>query len=639
LTPTQKKEKSHYLDTHPEKGEISLRDMCFDLKTTTGVNLFVDVDNATRSGETVFHVKKEHKQEAMRSIELWIKSNFHLQIKWNNALQFDAKTYRLDAKSRSLASQFTDIANETTQSSNNLKPPPSAQLPKSTPAINGWIDLTRVREPPEKPFATTHGKDQTEDEATVTTLSESTWNSTTLPKAEIMEKFKKIGSNLRNLSYRHKKLESGQESLEMFAALRINQLSRCFELHHNRLERLEAARDRHAEIQLQHIQFTLDPVSAQKNGTLAKLEKLITNEIRQASDDRRALEEDTNRSLDEPHEDDIEFLERQAVAGRLFDYFHKKIETNNDADSFNIDTISEVSYGEYNGDTLGGEKVETQTALSEDDAMETDTEGNQFQDTNPVTHQGTLPASINSEHHSPPTTPIQVPTSWGSEDEDDNPDHPYSSPKPTSQWTTTPSRSDQMNNSTASSMRTNLSESRFPASKKGARKLFQRAFPPKDSFNRFSALEEDTVKIEEHDASKALTNTVVTNQDHDQSIQDSDYTDNDGSEDDSLDAMSLVSGSVINGLEGDLREYDDEGYDTETTDNTSPSHKRQKQSRSASRRAQERIADVHASSIESDTLLDRPLAEHLRPQLHTQPSPHPSLNTTPKSEGHGAPTT
>ena len=40
---------------------ISLRDVCFDLKSPEGKNLFVDISNATRSGTTVFQVKREDK--------------------------------------------------------------------------------------------------------------------------------------------------------------------------------------------------------------------------------------------------------------------------------------------------------------------------------------------------------------------------------------------------------------------------------------------------------------------------------------------------------------------------------------------------------------------------------------------------
>jgi hypothetical protein len=100
------------LDEPVGKSNLSLRYLCFDMKTTNGVNVFVDVDNATRSGETVFHVKKEDKSVATTVIKNWIKTHFKCQVTWNDNQQFDAKTYRLDPQSRTLASQLTAIANE-----------------------------------------------------------------------------------------------------------------------------------------------------------------------------------------------------------------------------------------------------------------------------------------------------------------------------------------------------------------------------------------------------------------------------------------------------------------------------------------------------------------------------------------------
>ena len=193
--------------------------------------------NATRSGETVFQVQKEDKNEAIQAIDSWIKTYFNIHVTWSNDQQYKATTYRLDPKSRTLASQLTAIAQETTHG--QRKPIAQNPRPKPTPkppATNAWIDLTRVREPPLEFPGKTFEKRNLEEEGTVTTLSESTWHSSSRTTQETSEKFKKVGSNLRNLSYRHKKLEAGLECLEMSAGIKTNQLFRCFELHHNRLE-------------------------------------------------------------------------------------------------------------------------------------------------------------------------------------------------------------------------------------------------------------------------------------------------------------------------------------------------------------------------------------------------------------------
>ncbi len=38
---------------------------------------------------------------------------------------------------------------------------------------------------------------------------------------------------------------------------------------------LEAARNRHLAIQMQHLHSTLDPIEAEKDGTLASLKKML----------------------------------------------------------------------------------------------------------------------------------------------------------------------------------------------------------------------------------------------------------------------------------------------------------------------------------------------------------------------------
>ena len=123
----------------------TLQDFCFDLKSSTGSNIFVDINNATCTGETVF--KKENKERVQETIANWIKNHLRIQITWNNDHQYDATTYRLDPKARNLASQLTAIANETLQSKTPLKTPPSQQkpAPSSMPAITHGLIWQKSR--------------------------------------------------------------------------------------------------------------------------------------------------------------------------------------------------------------------------------------------------------------------------------------------------------------------------------------------------------------------------------------------------------------------------------------------------------------------------------------------------------------
>ena len=158
-----------------------------------------------------FQVSKEDKPKTLAAIDQWINMNLHLKIQWNNDHHFEAKTYRLDAKYRTLANQFSELAN------NNLPKPPSKNPTQSSINVKGtkalntnaWVDLTKVKEPPT--MKSTSKMASMDEEATVTTLTDSTWHSLmTKTQAETTDKFKAIGRNVRQLSYRHKKAGRGR---------------------------------------------------------------------------------------------------------------------------------------------------------------------------------------------------------------------------------------------------------------------------------------------------------------------------------------------------------------------------------------------------------------------------------------------
>ncbi len=129
----------------------------------------------------------------------------------------------------------------------------------------------------------------------------------------------------------------------MATGLKMNELCRCFSLDHNRIERLEAARERHAEKRLQHLQLTLDPIKAKQNGTLAKLEKLVSKEICRSASEKKALAVEFRHMESGPHEEDMEFLDKQTKAEKLFKHFHRKLTDQNDDNSeFSVDTLSKI---------------------------------------------------------------------------------------------------------------------------------------------------------------------------------------------------------------------------------------------------------------------------------------------------------
>ena len=60
----------------------TLRNECFDLHNAiTGLNIFVDVDNVSRTSSTVFQVQKKQ-ITVIKVINAWIFSHFNLKIPW-----------------------------------------------------------------------------------------------------------------------------------------------------------------------------------------------------------------------------------------------------------------------------------------------------------------------------------------------------------------------------------------------------------------------------------------------------------------------------------------------------------------------------------------------------------------------------
>jgi hypothetical protein len=651
------------LDTKVEIGKtsVSLRDFCFDLKDSAGTNLFVDVDDATRSGITVFQVSKEDKHKVMESINAWIQKQFKMHIQWNSDHQFEAKTYRLDSKHRSLANQFSELAfaslPKATQSSEK---PPSASKMKNVTPLNAWVDLTRVREPPSHSSQSKNKEATLDDDATVTTLTDSTWQSiANAARAETKEKFKTIGRNVRQLSYRHKKVEVGQECLEMSVALKLNQLFRCFEVHHNRLERLEEARDRHLAIQLQHLHYTLDPVAAEKDGTLTSLKKLLSKESKASVKDKAALKEDII-ALEGEHEEDREFVEKEERAGWLFHYYHQKIVDSED-EEFDIRNLSDVSDEEtatsktiIDHDLPVGASIQIQDTDTDEDVTMQDA----ITDHDPITqdesYNKTQERSVNTPVNQSPAAPTN---SWYSSDEDgDENSLTFSFSPPVQPTWTTPSRPlRKTQNSPLSKAQTSITSKKVVnPSRVKARNLMKKVFSS-DTSNRFSALTEETLPHNEILNGTSMDNEEPFDEIPQESSQlDSEYDDMTSADDISLDDMSLVSNSEMQDLEDDLKDLvDDEGYDTETTDNTSPRKKPYlEKKRKSSITARTRISQMY-SSTDNPNVHPRaredqnPASFPISPSTDSQPtratstqtspsSPHPSLNTLSHSEGSGA---
>jgi hypothetical protein len=98
---------------------------------------------------------------------------------------------------------------------------------------------------------------------------------------------------------------------------------------------------------------------------------MINQEMRQSAADKKALEEDRKKAVEGPHEEDTKYLEKQAMAGRLFERFHRKLEEQEENDdlSFNLDQLSEESEDASmmtEADSAGEEDKETDNTQNAD---------------------------------------------------------------------------------------------------------------------------------------------------------------------------------------------------------------------------------------------------------------------------------
>ena len=602
----------------------------------------------------MFQVRKVDKTLVLETINAWIKTHFKIQILWSNGNHFEAKTHRMDSKHRTLANQFSELATESLPKSPTPKvnyPPP----PKPTPTQkNAWLDLSKVKKPPQsfgQPAATV------DEDATVTTLTDSTWHSTTNVVAMTAnhEKFKTIGRNVRQLSYRHKKVEVGQECLEAAVALKLNQLFRCFEFHHNRMERLEAARERHLAIQMQHLHYTLDPVEAEKDGTLFSLKKLLGKEAKLTEKDKLTLDNDVAK-LEGEHEEDKEYTEKQTKAGWLFDYFHQKIKEDKDEElDFDVSNVSDVS--DNNSETseesqakiIASKREPSPIPHIDDNCTIIDSIMQDVPNSNTLSLSGVKTLAQNQLYQHTQASP-----SWGSSDEEEqDPDLSVkASPIPQQKWTTTPSR--QPRKSSPPKIPPNeLPVKNHSTLRNKAQSLYRKAFPNE---NRFSVLTDEIITQPTDISMTSFGNDSSTELLQNISYQESEYEDTDSLDDASFDEMSLVSNSELQDLEDDLKHFedeDDDGYDTETTNNTSPSTKPTSfMKRKASKIARTRITKLLNLAIPTHDYtredVDQESLSPTTPPIHqpdkprsksvglSSSSPLLSHNTISPREGQGA---
>ncbi len=258
----------------------SLRKFAFEI-TAIRKKLKVDIDNGTRSGETVLLVQGDQRPEAMDLIAQWLKKHHDFTVIWETSLIYKSSTFKLNPEARAVATKLTAAAEDLQKEFPAL--PTKLPAQKSDPAPRGnnlrsnprntWVDIAKLPQiKPGKVIA----HEATSDNHTATTSS-STWagaSSTMAPDFHTLRK------NITTVALHHKSLEA--KVLENFLddQRQFSNLTTMINSYCSRLTGLEMARNRQAQINQAQIKVSLDPSGSIKDGTVTKLMELLEQDYK-----------------------------------------------------------------------------------------------------------------------------------------------------------------------------------------------------------------------------------------------------------------------------------------------------------------------------------------------------------------------
>ena len=254
---------------------ITLREFAFSLSKPPHSVRF-DIDNGTRSMETVIRVHQDQKILVKNLIASWLEKSMHIVGPvGRDTRKHTSKVFRLDAESKAMTNTFAMAAKtymEEFPSLQSIDTMSAAQTSMSE-SKNPW----RKSGPPPMVHA---------DAQTMATTASSFTNS-----SKINSDIYTLRQNIRKVAFSHKRLEAS--FLQNFMDSKEQDLLLLASLnnHRERLERLEEARQRQAAINSLHIKLTLDPEVCSRDGTTDKLVKLILQDNNSARDDRTFINE------------------------------------------------------------------------------------------------------------------------------------------------------------------------------------------------------------------------------------------------------------------------------------------------------------------------------------------------------------
>jgi hypothetical protein len=211
---------------------MSLQEYAFTM-TKDKIPIRLDIDNGTKSQDTVFRVHSSQKELAKEKISKWLEQYMDVKISWSPNQEYGSSVFNLDNASKIMANQFEAAGKDYLANFPALSI--SDQSSKSTTKENAWHSKERKT----KGLPTTIH----EDSNTVATTVSSFTNS-----SSVINDLQTLRQNIRKVAFSHKRLEAS--IIENFMDDEENELNlrASFNNYKEGVERLEVAQQRQCAI-------------------------------------------------------------------------------------------------------------------------------------------------------------------------------------------------------------------------------------------------------------------------------------------------------------------------------------------------------------------------------------------------------
>ena len=253
--------------------KTSLRHFVFGL-SKQGHKIKADIDDGTRTGETVMLVHNDNKAVIMELVQKWLSRHHKFHIKWEDSMVYQSSMFRLNPEARAVATRFTTAAADLQKEFPSL---PKKQYSPSIPnnrantSRNTWVDIAKM-EP--SPKSGTADKAMSGD-GTATTISSTCTRNSNSSNLD----FHTLRKNITKVALHNRQLET--QVIENFLddQRQYSELVTAINNYCCRLESLEKARDRQTQINQAQLKVALQPETSAKDGTLTSLMELLGQDL------------------------------------------------------------------------------------------------------------------------------------------------------------------------------------------------------------------------------------------------------------------------------------------------------------------------------------------------------------------------